>query len=326
MPNTDSSLLLSRVEEARRELLDLSLRNPLLNYRSGRARGVEMVGESASQVFDALVTKGQAMSFLARLTGDSSTDDNDYVLRQEEFGQTPVSDSNQADRRLQTSESSENLKKRLLNTFRLANSTIEETGVNTLFIALGMVDWYEADQSNERRRAPLILVPVKLERRGVRDAFRVLYSGEDIGASLSFVEKVRIDFGLALPSRSELDHDGDGIIDVDDYIALIEDRINQSGLRRWQVNPESVVLGFFSYNKLLLYLDLDDEAWPDEAGIADNEILRSLFVEGFIEEASSISDDEHLDTQLSPRDTYHVLDADSSQSLAIPTRLAVVTW
>ena len=315
MPNPDSSPLLSRVEEARRELLDLSLRNPLLSYRAGRARGVEMVGESASQVFDTLVNKGQAMSFVAGLTGDSGTDGNDDVLLQEEVGQTPG--VNRVDRRLQTSESPENLKKRLLNTHRLANSTMEETGVNTLFIALGMVRWYEADQSSQLRRAPLILLPVRLERSGVRDAFRVSYSGEDIGSNLSLVEKVRIDFGLVLPSQADIDLDGDGIVDVDDYIALIEDRINQSGLRRWQVDPDSVVLGFFSYNKLLMYLDLDDEAWPSGQRIADNEIFGALFVDGFREEASLISDDEHLDTHLSPRDTYHVLDADSSQSLAI---------
>ena len=314
--NTDSALL-SRVEEARRELLDLSLRNPLLNYRSGRARGVEMVGESASQVFDTLVTKGQAMSFLAGLTSDHVADSDHSLLEREEFGHTPASSSNRADRRLQTSESFDNLKKRLLNTYRLANSTIEETGVNTLFIALGMVRWYEADQSSQPRRAPLILVPVRLERRGVRDAFSVLHSGEDIGVNLSLVEKVRTDFGLGLPSQVELDHDGDGVIDVDDYIALIADRVNQSGLDRWQVDPDSVVLGFFSYNKLLMYLDLDDEAWPNDHGIADNEILKSLFVEGFSEDASLISDDDHIDTHLSPRDMYHVLDADSSQSLAI---------
>ena len=36
----------SRLTIARRELLDPSLRNPLLNYRSLKARGVEIVGET----------------------------------------------------------------------------------------------------------------------------------------------------------------------------------------------------------------------------------------------------------------------------------------
>ena len=36
--------ILAQIEEARKELLDLSLRNPLLNYRPLRARGLEVVG------------------------------------------------------------------------------------------------------------------------------------------------------------------------------------------------------------------------------------------------------------------------------------------
>ena len=39
-----SESILPKIEESRNKLLDLSLRNPLLNHRSLRARGVEMVG------------------------------------------------------------------------------------------------------------------------------------------------------------------------------------------------------------------------------------------------------------------------------------------
>ena len=51
--------ILAQIEEARKELLDLSLRNPLLNYRPLRARGLEVVGESAVQVFGTLVSEGK---------------------------------------------------------------------------------------------------------------------------------------------------------------------------------------------------------------------------------------------------------------------------
>ena len=59
-----SKPILENIEESRKELLDLSLRNPLLNYRPLRARGVEMVGENAAQVFKTLVADGRPMSFL----------------------------------------------------------------------------------------------------------------------------------------------------------------------------------------------------------------------------------------------------------------------
>ncbi len=295
----------------------MSLRNPLLNYRSLRARGVEIVGESAAQVFDTLVSQGTAMSFLAKWDDDDEPDEADPDSEWASTGLPKYRPANQTDRRLQTAESSLNLQKRLLNTYRLANSTIEETGVNTLFLALGMLQWYEADQSGQERRAPLILVPVRLERSGVREQFRALSTGEDIGANLSLVEKTRADFGLLLPGQDEVERIADGSIDLVDYYDMVEERIRQFGLQRWSVDPNRIALGFFSYNKILMYRDLDVDVWPEADRIEENEIMSALFRDGFTEPAPAIPGDAHIDGHLSPQDTYHVLDADSSQSLAI---------
>ena len=300
------------IEESRKELLDLSFRNPLLNYRSLRARGVEIVGESAAQVFEMLVTDGKSMSFLAGQDDDDAPESEPW-----EIGLPSYLNVDQTDRRLQTGESSASLQKRLLTTYRLANSTIEETGVNTLFLALGMLRWYEADQSQQEHLSPLILIPVRLERQGVREQFQVEYNGEDIGVNLSLIEKARSDFGLLLPGPDEIEQVAEGTISVSDYFDLVAERVRQSGLERWSVDPDSVTLGFFSYNKLLMYQDLDAVAWPKGERIEDNEIISALYGGGFAEPAAVIPDGAHLDDHLSPQYTYHVLDADSSQSLAI---------
>ena len=304
------------IEESRKELLDLSFRNPLLNYRSLRARGVEIVGESSDQVFETLVTDGKPMSFLAR------QDDDDPDTESWEAGLPLYLEADQTDRRLQTRESSANLQKRLLTTYRFANTTIEETGVNTLFLALGMLRWYEADQSQQERLSPLILVPVRLERQGVREQFRVEYNGEDLGSNLSLIEKARSDFGILLPGPVEIEQVAEGTIGVSDYFDLVAERVRQSRLERWIVDPDSIALGFFAYNKLLMYQDLDVAAWPKGERIEDNEIVIALYRDGFSEPAQGIPDDAHLDDHLRPQDTYHVLDADSSQSLAILDAIA----
>ena len=316
-----STSILESIEESRKELLDLSLRNPLLNYRSLRARGVEMVGESAAQVFKILVVDGRPMSFLAGrpshgVQSEWADEDGFNVGQPEDVSSSPIR-ANQSDRRLQTDETSENLQKRLLNTYRLANTAIEETGVNTLFIALGMLCWYEADQSDVEHKAPLVLVPAQLQRDGIRENFRVSCTGEDIGANLSLIEKARADFGLVLPGQDMIDQVADGTIDIGDYFVLVEQSIQQSRLQGWRVDRDSVVLGFFSYNKIQMFRDLDNDVWPDRAGIVENPIISALFGDGFREPASAIPQDGHLDTHFSPQDTYHVLDADSSQSLAV---------
>ena len=313
--------ILAQIDEARKELLDLSLRNPLLNYRPLRARGLEVVGESAVQVFGTLVSEGKPMSFLARPSSRTSEKRDDEeglgIGQPEDAAPSPVT-ANQSDRRLQTAETSEGLQRRLLTTHRLANSTIEETGVNTLFIAIGMLCWYESDQTAEERRSPLILVPVRLERDGVRENFRVAFTGEDIGANLSLIEKARADFGLLLPEQdvAELVAD-ETVANVGAFFDRVEEHVRRSGLDRWHVERDRVVLGFFSYNKLQMFRDLGNDAWPAGAGIAENETIRALFGDGLNEPAPAIPRDAHLDSHLSPGDTYHVLDADSSQSLAI---------
>jgi len=48
MPTGDT--VRTKLEGDRKDLLDLSLRNPLLNYRP-RARGLEFVGEAPADLF-----------------------------------------------------------------------------------------------------------------------------------------------------------------------------------------------------------------------------------------------------------------------------------
>ena len=64
----------SAIEASRGELLELGLRNPLLNYRPSRARGVEVVDELPAEVFRILVRERKAMSFKAAPEGAEGDD------------------------------------------------------------------------------------------------------------------------------------------------------------------------------------------------------------------------------------------------------------
>ena len=59
-----SAEIAGRLEEARKELLDLGLRNRLINH-SSRAKQVRVVDELSREVFRLLVTEGKKMSFEA---------------------------------------------------------------------------------------------------------------------------------------------------------------------------------------------------------------------------------------------------------------------
>ncbi len=306
----DIDPIIAKIEASRKELLDLGLRNPLLNYRLLKSRGVEIVDEIPSAVFDILVNKERSMSFLPR-----KDDDRDYELGQPQDDTDPGTPARRhIDNRLQTNETSDQLQSRLLKTHHTANTVIQEQGVNTLFIGLGMVEWYEADASHIPRRAPLILVPVKIERRAARSRFYVQYTGEELGANLSFIEKVRADFHMDIPGLPD-----DEDLDVDKYFSDVLLRVGEK--KRWSVDRTSVVLGFFSFSKLLMYRDLDVRIWPEGSGPLESDAIRALFgcgaEAGFKEPAPAIGEEGHLDEHLRPEDVHHVVDADSSQALAI---------
>ena len=298
-------LVATRLEAARRELLDLGMRNPLLNYRRLRSRGLEVVDELPAEVFRILVQEARPMSFLpASENGDG---DN---LGQPEDAEPDQPAARHTDTRLQTGLSSAELQSRLLATYHMANTFIQEQGVNTLFLALGMVNWYESDSSQEARRAPLTLIPVELQRSDVRDRFHVQHTGDDIGENLLLREKASSEFGLTLPELPEVED-----LDMAGYLDAVGEVVGSQP--RWWLDRDSVVLGFFSFGKFLMYRDLDVEIWPEEAKPTEHPVVGALLGEGFQEPASQISDDENLDQFLSTREVHHVVDADSSQVRAL---------
>ena len=79
----------------------------------------------------------------------------------------------------------------MLAIYYAARTSLEEQGVNILYITLGMLQWYESDSSEEARIAPLILIPVTLDRSSASERFRLRYTNEEIGHNLSFQAKLK---------------------------------------------------------------------------------------------------------------------------------------
>ncbi len=77
--------LVDVLETARRELLDLGLRNPLLNYRPLKAKGVEIIDEKASEVFRILVRNEKSMTFVPG-TSSLGSEADEFQLGQPENG------------------------------------------------------------------------------------------------------------------------------------------------------------------------------------------------------------------------------------------------
>jgi superfamily I DNA and/or RNA helicase len=282
----------SRLASSRKELLDLGLRNPLLNYKLTKGKGLHIVDEKADAVYDILVRQQKAMTFLALKEGQLF----------------PEGESKYLDTRLQTEEDEQKLQSRLLNTYYFARTSIEEQGVNLLYLALGMLRWFDPGDSETMRSAPLVLIPVSLERSSAQERFRLRYTGSEIGANLSLQAKMKSDFNLTIPDMPEAEE-----FDFNNYLDSIQAHITREA--NWAIDAAAIELGFFSFGKFLIYNDLDTEQWPATAKPENHPNIAALLDKGFHEDI--LEDEQDLDADTKANDLFRVVDADSSQLMAM---------
>src|SRR6185369_9936234 len=189
--SNDPANLTRTLDVARRDLLDLGLRNTLLNYRVLRARGVEVIDEKPEEIYRLLVGEGKSLTFLPG-EGIEARAADQLAQPGDEHGVA----ARHRDSRLQTPYASAQLQSRLLATYHAARTAMEEQGVNTLYLALGMLSWCEEDAPTKFSRAPLILIPVELKRSDARDRFHLKYTEEELGANVSLAEKLKQSFAI----------------------------------------------------------------------------------------------------------------------------------
>jgi hypothetical protein len=317
--NSTSHTIEHELTVARQQLLDLSMRNPLLNYRVRKARTIQIVDEIEREVYDSLVLHDRRMAFLPtreerseNMDRDADQDerppDEQLILWQPPAHDAPT-DARHTDRYLQTTYTAEALQKRLFYVYQQARSALEEQGYVIHYAALGFLDWFEADAPDTLRRAPLILVPVELSRAGVAKAFKLQWTGDDIITNLSLQARLADD-GLELPGF-DMPEDKGGI---DDYFQCVQ----QMAATRpgWNLRSD-VVLDFFSFTKFVLYRDLDPAAWPDGATPAEHPLIRQV-IAGDLDPAS----DSSLDAAPRERPPHYVMDADPSQAAVVEAAVA----
>jgi very-short-patch-repair endonuclease len=298
------------LDRARMALLELSTRNRLLNIPvSGHARVVRIVEERSAEVYRILVNERKAFSFLPAADGWAE-DGEDFAIERSVMEQ-PMDEEvgRHADLKLQTRLSSGKLQSRLRSLSVDAKTFIEDQGVNILYLTLGQLRWFEGDQLDTPRLAPLLLVSVSLERSSAAAKFRLLPLEEEASENLTLRARL-LEFGIQLPELII-----DEAFDPADYYERVAEAI--AGRPGWEVFPDAMVLGFFSFAKFLMYRDLDGSNWPVGEGVEENPLIQALIRDGFRRPTTILDASQHLDELVSVERLNHVMDADSSQSLAI---------
>jgi hypothetical protein len=291
-----------------RKLLDLSLRNNLLNLRLSRSsiQFIEVpIGELEDSLFD-----GQEYQVLHK------PKDWENTLRDEGIYQSFTSSSPLYDlvrkeftqKRLRAYLHEEELNSRLTFLYRSARHSMEENGANTLYLAIGLLRWYESPRSEKARFAPIILIPVELIRKSVKVGYIIRGREEDAVLNITLLEKLRQDFQISISGLDPLPQDGSGV-DVKAVFNIMRQAVmNQP---RWDVE-EQFFLGTFSFSKFILWNDIHTHT---------EELRKSPIVEGLLEgqltQQLEILELENLDLHYKPSDILLPIPADSSQLEAV---------
>lgn len=321
-----------RLEGSRKDLLEIGLRNTMVNFRPG-PKSLAIVGCRSEDVLRTIFVQKKEMSFAPapdKHFKHSDLEDTAETLNLlEELDTTSWSDESSAtdaevdlvrpsrggETALQTALAQDKLFLSLLKIHTEANTYLEEQGVNILFLALGFLHWYESDSSDVTRKAPLLLVPVELTRKGVKNEFRLNFSDDSLVQNLSLAARLKTDFKMELPEyASASSEDSEDLPALSSFFDEISDCVGKQ--EKWKVAPDEIHLGFFSFGKFLMYNDLDPEVWPVDKQPTDHPILGSLLGAGF-REYQHVPDEVHLDSIIQPGEVKFVRDADSTQTVAI---------
>lgn len=189
-----------------------------------------------------------------------------------------------------------------------AQTALNERGVNVLFVAFGQLAWKESDDSSDVIRSPLVLVPVDLSRETLRDPYRLKLLDDDIVLNPVLMEQLRKQFEIDL----RLDSDELADLSLGDVCSRVSSTIARK--RGWQVDDTAAYLGMFSFLKMSMYKELESAA----PLAATNPIIQRLGGESAtIPTPVGVPAAPELDVKVPPQNTFHVLDADSSQLEAI---------
>jgi very-short-patch-repair endonuclease len=299
--------VLSRLDRWQQRLLDLSLRNRLLNHRSG-GKSLPIPRADLAALEDAL-----ASGELLQISPRSTTQAPRQQLTPEEVGAELHRHAlqQQAHGRLLVDLPPAEFDKHALELFRLSRSAMEETGATVLYVALGFLSWFESAASTQPRMAPLILVPVELVRpAGVGGPWTLRGSEEETRVNVTLVQKLKAEFGIDLSALDVAPTDGAGV-----DVSAILDAFRRAVLEqpRWEVVSSSAI-ATFSFSKFLMWLDL--AAKRDQ--ILASTVVRRL-VEGKDAPASTIALVAEGDVEQTrpPQEVFAVVDADPSQLRAV---------
>ncbi|OYP38037.1 DUF3320 domain-containing protein [Rhodopirellula sp. MGV] len=302
-----------RIDRWQRKLLDLSLRNRLLNFKSNK-QSIPILCPDISQLEDRLADGGKLR--LISLSEQNPLGDRDAETHRQRTNQDlNLEFARQALGRdeITCTLTEKELSGRLTTIYRNVKNDLSEGGTNTLFLAVGFLRWKPKPDEDKVYLAPLLLVPVKLTRKSALSPYFLTMHEDEVRFNATLIQLLKKDFDRDLAVfESDLPTDDSGV-DVPKVLARMRREVRE--IPGFEVVDETA-LGTFSFAKYLMWKDLVDRI----DSLKQNRVVQHLIdnpEQAFESAAGSIPSPQQIDTQFEPKDIFHPLPADSSQLAAV---------
>lgn len=334
------------LEAVRKKLLDLTGRNQLLNYKHPKVACVRLIDEFPDQIYEEL-QNGKAFNFIP--VPDPTEQEllaEGYLRKDPDEGLVEIKpypsaeqwakyhgfntnyelpdpltsltrEEKHSDLDIQTLMYSRELEARLRAIRGKAETAVEESGTNILYLVLGFLEWYETPESDIKRMAPLFTLPVRLERAQLDRSlgvFRYSVSLKDEGmlTNITLKEKLANDFNLVLPAIDEESTPEAYFTQITNTLLKLQPR--------WKLR-RMATLAMLNFAKQVMYEDLSPDNWPQHNRIEGHPIINRFFSsqsESDANETPQAIEEYPIDEIDDVHEQFPLIDlADSSQHSAL---------
>ncbi|ADG07387.1 putative DNA helicase [Kyrpidia tusciae DSM 2912] len=296
--------------EWERRLLDLSLRNLLLNFRGKKSTIPLLISEL--DVLEDVLSQGREFELHPVPGFVTENPQNPQHFRQIQPGSqlAQIVQQELEHGRLRADLSEVDLKDRCVHIYRSAKLSLEEHGANTLYLALGFLKWFETDVSEKPRYAPMVMVPIDIVRKHRGVGFTVRRRDEETQFNITLLELMKQDHGIVIEGLDPLPRDESGI-----HLRKVFTHVRQMVMnkRRWDVE-ERACIGLFSFGQFVMWNDLRNRT----ADLVKNPVVASLMSGKLEWQPLGVFDrPDRLEDTYSPDQLFVPIGADASQFRAV---------
>ena len=332
---TLTSSTMKRVEDWKSRLIDLSKKNNLLYFKKGKRGNLTITQPDSQKIFDTLVVKKGRLEFYlppeaakpakAEKGDKNASETAKSKAKGKAKAKEPEPEAKVAKQLVKAATVEEPPKKPTANQLVCGSLTRQELerdikllerrsmldyrerGVRILHAAFGTLNWVDAE-TKEAVQSPLILVPLELGKETIRSPYSITLPPVEDEAVLNpaLQAKLKNDFRIDLPPLPEEWDEAK----LANYYTQVDAAVAEL---KWKTEA-STALGLFSFQKLVIYKDLE----ANSQLVTMHPIIRAIAgikEDGLI--VSGLPEEKDLDKIEVPAKTYQVLDADSSQRVSI---------